>query len=181
MRARYRALRDAIRRAGPVPILVRLAVAGTGLAALLVALPAEFLGLRSAGAMLVLALLPALRPRGTMPVVLALAVIALWLVGTAAYGESVSIWRVIALGSLLYAGHSLAALAACLPYDAAIRSEAVTGWVIRLVAVVIGSAVVLVMSLAAVGRLSLGGHAAFAVGGLVAAITAAGLLARISR
>ncbi|MDQ0367004.1 hypothetical protein [Catenuloplanes indicus] len=156
-------------------------MAAAGLAALLVALPADFLDLRVAGAMIVLAILPALRPRGTMPVILALAVIALWLIGTAAYGESVSIWRVLALGSLLYAGHGLAALAACLPFDGAIRSEAVTGWVIRLVAVVIGSAVVLVMALAAVGRLTLGSHVAFAIGGLVAAITAAGLLARLSR
>ncbi|MDP9799316.1 hypothetical protein J2S43_007828 [Catenuloplanes nepalensis] len=181
MKARIRALRDALRRASPTPILVRLAVAGTGLAALLVALPAEFLDLRAAGVLIVLAVLPALRPRGIMPVILALGVIAVWLVGTAAYGEAVSIWRVLALGSLLYAGHSLAALAACLPYDAEIRSEAVTGWVIRLFAVVIGSAVVLVMALAAVGRLTLGGYAVFAIGGLVAAIAAAGLLARISR
>ncbi|MDR7279300.1 hypothetical protein [Catenuloplanes atrovinosus] len=178
---RYRRATAAARRMTAVPFAVRAALVLVGTATLLVAVPVEYLDVRSAGLALLLALFPALAPRGFPPAALAVTAITLYAVATAGYGEPIVLGRVLALASLLYAGHSLAALAACLPYDAAIRAEVVTGWVIRLLAVLLGSAVVLVMVLAAVGRVTLGGYAAFAIGGLAAAVAATALLARISR
>ncbi|MFI5843433.1 hypothetical protein ACIA8K_27365 [Catenuloplanes sp. NPDC051500] len=178
---RYRRLEARVRRTTAVPLMVRLGLLVASVTALLVALPLPFLDLRACGVLVVVALLPAVRPDSALPTVVSVAAIGLYLVATAGYGERITIWRVLALACLLYAVHSLASLAACLPYDAEVRTEAVTGWVIRLLGVLLGSAAVLVLALAAVGRLTLGGYAAFSIGGLVAAVGATWLLARISR
>ncbi|WP_051797530.1 hypothetical protein [Catenuloplanes japonicus] len=178
---RYRNLESRVRRTTSVPMMVRLGLFAAGLGALLTALPLEHVNARSVAILFVLALLPAARPGSGLPTTLSVAAIGLYLIATAGYGERITIPRVLALACLLYAVHSLAALAACLPYDVAVRPEAVTGWVIRLLGVLFGSAAVLVLALAAVGRLTLGGYAAFAFGGLVAAVGATWLLARISR
>lgn len=178
---RYRRLVGRVRRITAVPLLVRLGLFAAGVLALLVALPIAYLDPRAVAVLAVLALLPAMRPGSSLPTVVSVAAIGLYLVATTGYGEPITVWRVLALACLLYAVHSLAALAACLPHDAQIRTEVVTGWVIRLLGVVCGSAAVLVLALAAVGRLTLGGYAAFAVGGLAAAVGATWLLARISR
>jgi hypothetical protein len=178
---RYRRLAAKVRRTSAVPLMVRSGLFVAMLSALLVALPLPFLDLRAFAVLTVVALLPALRPDSALPSVASVAAIGLYLVATAGYGERITIWRVLALACLLYAVHSLASLAACLPYDAEIRTDAVTGWVIRLLGVLLGSAAVLVLALAAVGRLTPDGYAAFSIGGLVAAVGAVWLLARISR
>ena len=43
----------------------------------------------------------------------------------------VALWRVLAIATLLYLGHTLAALAAVLPYDAVVNLDVVVAWLVR--------------------------------------------------
>jgi hypothetical protein len=148
---RVRAVRRVFIRAAPGPLLIRAAVALTGTAALVTAFPSAIVLGPGAGMMLVLAMLPALLPRGRTGTIVALLALLGWLMSTTLYADPVTPWRLIALASLLYLAHTLTALAAVLPYDAVVAPEALGGWVTRAVAVLLGSATVSLALLVATG------------------------------
>ncbi|MET7417712.1 hypothetical protein [Dactylosporangium sp. NPDC005555] len=144
-------VKDMLERAAAGPMLVRFAVFLLTLVAAFISFPAEVI-LRPA-ALLPLALLsalPAVFPR-TRLVGLAILLCAFgWLLGTYSYGEVVTVPRLIALATVLYLMHSLAALAAALPYDAIVSPGVIFAWLLRAVAIVSVSAIVSVLLLAVV-------------------------------
>ncbi|HWH00337.1 MAG TPA: hypothetical protein VNV66_13655 [Pilimelia sp.] len=127
-----------LRRAAPVPLAVRAGVFVAWLGALLVALPAPVVTGRLAGVLVLVALGPAVLPRGRWGTSVAVVAVLGWLAGTAWYGDPPRLPALLALAVLLYGGHSLTALAAVLPYDAQVSAADVVGWLAR-TAVVAGA------------------------------------------
>jgi len=100
---------------------------------------------------------------------------------TAESGERIELWRLLGLAAFLYLAHSLAALAAALPYDAVVAPEVLFRWIARALAVVLAAAALGVVLVAVAG---LGGGRtllAAALGGLVVAVGLAGLLGWLAR
>ena len=60
-----------------------------------------------------------------------------WGVDTTYLNQPVVLDRVLTLAATLYVGHSLTALAAVLPLDAAVRFDVVTRWLVRAAGVVL--------------------------------------------
>jgi hypothetical protein len=168
-------------RATTAPLLVRCAVFLAGAFAVLVAFPEQLL----AGALLPVSLLvplwPAVAPRGRGATVAVLVVLVGWVLGTTVFGRPVDLWRVLLLASLLYLVHTLAALAAALPYDALVAAEVPVRWVLRAGAVLLGSAVVTVAVLWVVSEVAGGVHLAVTVVGLAVAVAAAATIAGLLR
>jgi hypothetical protein len=169
-------VRDVAERASAGPLLVRLAITVFAALSLALAYPSEIMysiaAIPPAG---VVALLPAIFPR-TRLVGLAVFVCAFgWLVGTIVYGEPISVVRLVGLSSSLYLMHSLAALAAVLPYDAVLSPGVLAGWLLRAAGVVAVSALVSVVLLLVV-KLTIG--PVFLVASLVG-VLAAGALAYV--
>jgi hypothetical protein len=135
-----RRVRSAMRRATVVPALVRGGVFLATLAALFTAYPSEIVAGRGLIPLAAVAALPALAPRGALPALAALVAIAGWGVTTVAFAEPVTFWRLTALASSLYVAHSLAALAAVLPYDAIVEPEVLARWLSRALLVAAASA-----------------------------------------
>jgi hypothetical protein len=130
-------LRRRAARAMPGPMLIRLGVWGSAIAAYLVAMPDDVVfTLRGALGLAVLAVLPALFPRG--PVVTATIVVAVvgWILATTAYFEPITSYRLTALAGLLYLLHTSAALAAVVPYDAVVSPGVLARWLVRAAGVV---------------------------------------------
>jgi hypothetical protein len=93
------------RRLGPGTLLVRGALYLAGVIAQAVAWPVEVVFARS----------------GLLG----------WLAATTAWGETPSYWRLVVLAASLYGVHTLAALAAVLPYDAIVSGTVLTRWLLR--------------------------------------------------
>ncbi len=168
-------------RATPTPLLVRAVVFGAGLLAAVVAFPSQLVGGRLLGLLVLAALWPAVAPRGRGAAAVILLVVAGWVLDTTWYGRPVELWRVLAIASLTYLLHSLAALAAALPYDATVELDVVTLWVGRAAGVVLASAVLTVIVLSA-ARLTTGGvYLAATLAGIAVAVVAAALLAYLFR
>ncbi|MFF5230165.1 hypothetical protein [Dactylosporangium sp. NPDC000521] len=144
-------LKDMLERAAAGPLLVRFTVFLLTLVAALVAFPAEVI-LRPLAllAAAVLAALPAVFPRTRLVGLAILLCVFGWLLNTYEYGQTITIPRLIGLATLLYLTHSLAALAAALPYDAIVSPGIIVGWLLRAAAIVSASAIVSVMLLAVV-------------------------------
>lgn len=177
--ARAGRLKDMLERAAAGPLLIRFAVFVLTVAAALLAFPAEVIlrpvALLSAAA---LSTLPALFPR-TRLVGLAILLCAFgWLLGTYAYGQVITVPRLIGLATVLYLTHSLAALAAAMPYDAIVSPGVIVGWLLRAIGIVSASAIVSVILLAAV-KLVIG--PVFLVASLVGVLAAATLAWLITR
>ncbi|MEV1288989.1 hypothetical protein [Micromonospora sp. NPDC049679] len=178
---RVLAVRTMAARATVAPLLVRVGVLLSTLLAFVFAYPVEILTGRPLLLLLVAAALPALAPRSAAPTFVALVAVGGWLLSTTGYGERIVLWRLLGLAALLYVTHTLAALAAALPYDAVVAPEMVARWVSRALAVVLGSAVLSVLLLFAAGR---GGDRLFvgaALAGLAVAVAVAALLAWLLR
>ncbi|MEV4509392.1 hypothetical protein AB0K00_10585 [Dactylosporangium sp. NPDC049525] len=172
-------VKDMLERAAAGPLLVRFMVFLLTLVAALVAFPAEVI-LRPAALAFaaVLAALPAVFPR-TRLVGLAILLCAFgWLLGTYAYGQIITIPRLIGLATVLYLTHSLAALAAALPYDAIVSPGVLVAWLLRALAIVSVSAIVSVLLLAVV-KVVIG--PVFLVASLVGVLAAAALAWLITR
>ena len=120
-----------VRRAAPGPMLVRLGVFAAGLLAQVVAWPGAVLAGRALLVLIVLAVLPVLAPRTRLVTVGIVAAVLGWLAATTAYGEPLRYWRVVLLAGLLYLLHTLAALAAVLPYDAVVSPGVLGRWLVR--------------------------------------------------
>jgi hypothetical protein len=182
MTARIERWRTAAGRATAVPFTVRAGIALTGLFTVGVAWPAELLSSpRFMLPVLVAVFWPAVAPRGRGGTGIALTAIAGWLVDTAGYGSPVELWRVLALATLLYLGHTLTALAAVLPYDSMVSFDVPALWLGRALLVVLLSAVVIILALGLTADL---GGEAFQLAtlvGLVAATTVTMVLTRMAR
>ncbi|HEX5595856.1 MAG TPA: hypothetical protein VFX61_07545 [Micromonosporaceae bacterium] len=177
---RLRGIGTALSRFTALPLLVRGGVLLAALSAFLLAYPVEVLTSRAGGLLMFAATLPALRPRGAAPTLAVLLAVAGWLLSVGGYGRPVSLWRLLGLAGVLYLLHSLAALAAALPYDAVVAPEVVAGWVLRALGVVLASAVaaILLLNLAGTGN---DAQLMAALGGLAVAVGVAALLARLGR
>lgn len=179
----------ALGRASLEPALVRLGALAASLVALLVALPAGLPPLLLA-AVGVLAVLPALAPRGPWVTVVVLASVAGWLAdtglpvvaGTGTGDRVPDPGRLLVLAGALYLLHTLAALAATLPYDTVVAPEVTTRWLLRALAVVVVSALLSVAVMAGLSGLAADRtYAAAGLAGLAVAVATAGLLARSPR
>jgi hypothetical protein len=175
LRERLDAVRTRAARVTPGILLVRGAVLAFAVAALLVAFPAEMLSRPPAAAVVVvLSAAPALAPRTRVTTAVLLAAVAGWLAATTAYGEPVTLTRLVALACLLYLVHTTTALAATLPYDTVVSPAVLVHWLARAVAVLVvtaGFAVAAVVGVRAAGG---GAYLIASIAGLllVAALTA---------
>lgn len=179
--SRVRRLRSALARMTPVPLLARLCVWLAGAAATLLAWPAELLFGGPGLFLLAVAALPALAPRTAVVTVAVLVPVVGWLAATTAYGEWISLWRLVALAVALYLLHSTAALAAQLPYDAIVSPAVLLRWLARAGLVVAGTALVAVYALVAADLLRGRAFVAATLVGLAAAVGVAALLSRLTR
>jgi hypothetical protein len=123
--------RRMVARATAGPLLVRGTVAVSAFAALLLAYPVETVRGAPVGLLLVVAVLPALRPRGKLVTTVVIAAVLGWLLATTVYAERVTVWRLAALACALYLLHTTAALASVLPYDTVVAPSVLLGWLRR--------------------------------------------------
>ena len=173
--------RVALGRATLVPLLIRLGIALSFVLAMTVAWPQAVVASRVMTLLFVVAVYPAVAPRGRGTTAAVLVVVAGWIADTAYYDNRVALWRVLALATLLYLGHTLAALAAAVPYDAVVGLDVVTGWLLRAGAVVLISAVLTVLALGLADALAGGAFVLATLVGLAAAVDATLLLVRLLR
>ena len=179
--ARVARARQTLSRVTMIPSLVRLGIAVAGLFAMSVAWPATLLASQFFLPIAVVAIYPALVPRGRGATLSALVAVAGWLIDTAGYEARVALWRVLALATLLYLGHSLTALAAVLPYDAVVNFDVVANWLARAGAVVLVSAVLTVLALGLTADLAGGAFLIATLVGVAGAVGATILIARLLR
>lgn len=162
-------------RVSLAPLLLRLATGLAGLAALLLAVPAPVRALPlTAVGLAVLAATPAVVPGGRWVTLVALATVAGWLVTTEAYGEPVRLVTVVLLAALLYLLHTLAALAAAVPYDAVVAPDALARWLARALGVIAVSSLLTVLVLAGLPVLAGGTGEVAHVGATLAGLALAG-------
>lgn len=173
---RVRSIQTVISRATPTPLLVRCGVFLSALVALAVALPWALTTGWMLLVPLVVALLPAIAPRRGGVTLAVLVAVAGWLFTTTGYGERIVLWRLLTLAAALYLTHSLGALAALLPYDAVVGADVVARWALRALVVVLASAVLAVLLLAAAGWSGEGTFLIAALGGLAVAVAVAAIL-----
>ncbi|MEH0980727.1 hypothetical protein [Micromonospora sp. CPCC 205556] len=178
---RGRALRVAVNRVSLTPLLLRAGIFAVVLAGLLLAYPVEMFTARSLLAWAVVALLPAVGPRRVWPTFAALVTVGGWVVASAGYDRSITLWRLLAVAALLYLGHTLCALAALLPYDGVVDPNLLVSWLTRAGAVVLAASVVGVV-LAWLGEIGTDdGFQAATVAGLLVAVGLSGLLGWLLR
>ncbi|GAA2391327.1 hypothetical protein [Dactylosporangium salmoneum] len=171
--------RDLVERASAGPLLVRAGVAVFAVLSMVLAFPSDVLhNVAAIGIAGVVALLPAAFPRTRMVGLAVFACVFGWLIGTLIYGEPVAVVRLVALSTTLYLMHSLAALAAVLPYDAVLSPGVLVGWLLRAGGIVAASAVVSVALLLVV-KLAIG--PVFLVASLVGVVAAGALAYLIAR
>ena len=173
--------RRALGRATLVPVLVRCGIGVALVLAMAVAWPSQIVASRLALPLLLLALWPALAPRGRGATVAILVAVFGWIADTTWFDARVALWRVVGLAALVYIGHTLAALAAAMPYDALVNLDVVTGWIVRALAVVLVSSVLTVTALALASVLAGGPFVAATLLGLAGAVGATMLLSRLLR
>ena len=179
--ARLDRARVAIGRATLVPLLVRFGIGLAFVLAMSVAWPPAVVTSRLMALLVAVAVYPAVAPRGRGTTVAVLVVVAGWIADTAWYDNRIALWRVLAMATLLYLGHTLAALAAVVPYDAVVTLDVVTGWLLRAGTVVLISAVLTVVALGLADELAGGAFVIATLVGLAAAVGATSLLVRLLR
>jgi len=177
--AQVGAARSVVSRATTIPFLVRCAIGMSGVFAMLVAWPLELVGNEYFVLLALIAIWPAVAPRGRGASVAALTVVGGWLTATVGFGTTVALWRVLAIATLLYLGHSLTALAAVLPHDAVVNLDVIGGWLLRAFAVVLISAVLTVIALALSADLAGGAFLVATLVGIAGAVGATVLIARL--
>ncbi|MFC7531448.1 hypothetical protein [Actinoplanes sp. GCM10030250] len=165
-------VRVAAGRATAVPVLVRFGILLCGLLAMVVAWPIELLSGRYLIVLALVALWPAVSPRGRGGTASALFAVGGWIVDTAGFDSRVALWRVLVLAALLYLAHTLTALAALLPYDAMVNLDVPGLWLGRAGVVILISAVLIVLALGLTADL---GGDAFQLATLVGLAAAVGV------
>jgi hypothetical protein len=168
-------------RATALPFLVRIGIALSFILAMAVAWPAGIAFTQVGVLLFLLCCYPAVAPRGRATTFLILIVVAGWIVQTTWEGERVVLWRVLAIATLIYLGHTLAALAAVLPYDSIVAANVLINWVVRAAGVVLVSAVLTVIALGLTDALAGSAFLVATLIGLAAAVTATLLLTRLLR
>jgi hypothetical protein len=171
--------RTVLSRATVVPLLIRGGIAVSLLLAVLVSWPATVVTSELVVPLLGVAAYPAIAPRGRGVTAAILLVVAGWVADTTWYDARIVLWRVLALATLLYLGHTLAALAAVLPYDAVVSLDVVATWLGRAGAVVLISAVLTVVALGLADELSGSAFVIATLVGLAGAVGATMLLTRL--
>ncbi len=177
VRERVDLIRRMAERAAMGPALLRGLLFAVTLVALALAVPSTELIGRATPVVLLGAVAVALAPRGRVVSFVLLLTATAWLVSTILFDDSVLAWRLVALAAAMYLVHSLAALAAVLPYDAVIPPGALAAWLVRASSVVAVSAGLGLFALVEARRLvgptyllaSIGGVAV--AGGLVWVLT----------
>jgi hypothetical protein len=142
VRSGVQRLTQMARRVTPGPALVRAGVYLSGLVALGLGWPTGFVLGRGLPVVAAFALLPALFPRGVLPTLVILAGAAGWLAATTVYDEPLTYLRLVVVATALYLVHTLAALAAALPYDAVVSAGVLGRWALRAGLVVVLTAAV---------------------------------------
>jgi hypothetical protein len=168
-------------RATLIPFLVRLGIALSFTMAMSVAWPASVAASRYLLILFVVAVYPAVAPRGRGTTIAVLTVVAGWILDTAWFDERVALWRVLTMAALLYLGHTMAALAAVLPYDALVNLDVLTTWLGRALVVVLISAVLTIIALGLASALAGSAFLIATIVGLAGAIGATLLLSRLLR
>ncbi len=181
MGRRFAATRAALNRATLVPLLVRCGVGLSGVIAMTVAWPAVIMGSQWSVILTLIALYPAVAPRGRGATLAALTVVGGWLADTAGFNAPVELWRVLTIATVLYIGHALTALAAQLPFDAVVNLDVPGFWLARTAAVVLISAVLTIFVLGLTADLAGDAFLAATLVGLAGAVGATILLARLIR
>jgi hypothetical protein len=174
-------LQTVLSRATTLPFLVRVGIALSLILAMLVAWPADVAYAQVGVLLFLLCLYPAFAPRGRATTFVILVVVAGWILATTWYGERVALWRVLAVATLIYLGHTLAALAAVLPYDSIVNANVLINWLIRAAAVVLVSAVLTVVALGLTDALAGSAFLIATLIGLAGAVAATLLLTRLLR
>jgi hypothetical protein len=169
------------RRIGVVPALVRGGIFFAGLLAQVIAWPTEVVLAWPVLILIVVAAAPVVAPRTRLVTTAILTAVAGWLAATTAYGESVAYWRLVLLAACLYAVHVLAALAAVLPYDAAVDPVVVAGWLARAGVVVLLTVVVAMFTLLVPAYFGTHRYLVASLVGLAVMIGLAGYLAALVR
>jgi hypothetical protein len=164
-------------RTSPGPMLVRGTVFGSGLVALALAAPTDLLLHGWGGVLLLLPALPALRPRGLLVTLVALTTVVFWLASTTAYGQPVTVWRLIGVAGAMYVMHTSAALAAVLPYDTVVAMRVLVAWLWHAGAVVLATAAFCLAALVGVPMLGNHSYLLASIGGLATMVGLAWLLA----
>jgi hypothetical protein len=167
-----------VRRTTPGPLLVRGGVFATALLSLLVAWPRALVFGPGALAILVVATLPAVAPRGRLPGLVILLAVTGWLISTLTYAETPAFLRLVVLAGALYLAHNLAALAAVLPYDAVVAPGILLRWLARAGVVVLLTVVLALFGAVAPGYLT-GRSLIASLVGLALMAATVGYLARL--
>ena len=178
---RLDSVRRAAGRATLAPVLVRCGIAVSLVLAMVVAWPAQVAASRFLLLLVAVAGYPAVAPRGRGTTVAILVVVAGWILDTTWFDARVALWRVLSIATLAYLAHTLAALAAAVPYDAVVNADVVTTWLGRAAAVVLVSAVLTVGALGLATELAGGAFVVATLVGLAGAVAATMLLARLLR
>jgi hypothetical protein len=178
---RLERIQRALSRATIVPFLVRLGIALSLLLAIVVAWPADLAFGRVGLLLYLVAVYPAIAPRGRGATFAILVVVGGWILDTTWYDQRVALWRVLGIATLTYLGHTLAALAAVLPYDAVVNIDVITTWLLRAAVVVLVSAVLTVIALGLAQALAGSPFLIATLIGLAAAVAATLLLSRLLR
>ncbi|WP_341719061.1 hypothetical protein QQG74_04715 [Micromonospora sp. FIMYZ51] len=179
---RVRTLGTAAKRITLIPVLIRFGIFLSTLIGLLLAYPAEVLAEQALGALVLVAVLPAVAPRRFWPTFAALVTVAGWLLATDGYDRPIALWRLMAVAVALYLTHTLCALAALLPYDAVVDPDLIVRWLTRAAGVLLATSVlgILLLELARLGGRE-NGWQAVTVAGLLIAVAVTALLAWLLR
>ncbi|MET0425554.1 MAG: hypothetical protein ABW046_16925 [Actinoplanes sp.] len=181
MFSRLKGAQNALAKASLLPVAVRAGAAFCALIALAAAWPTTLFVGRYFPLFLLVAIYPAVAPRGRAGTLAALVVVGGWLLDTTFYDSRVALWRVLTIATTLYLGHTLTALAAVLPLDAVVNLDVVGTWLARALAVVLISGVLTVVALGLATELAGGTFLIATLVGIVGAVTATLLLARLVR
>jgi hypothetical protein len=181
VRSRAERIARMARRATPGPALVRGGVYLSGLIALGLGWPTGFVLGRGFPFIALLALLPALLPGTVLPTLVILAGAAGWLAATTVYGEPLTFVRLVVVANALYLLHTLAALAAVLPYDAIVSAGVLGRWGLRAALVVALTAGVALFAVAVPALLGGGRYLVASLAGLGLVIGLAAYLASLVR
>ncbi|GAA3911689.1 hypothetical protein [Actinoplanes auranticolor] len=173
--------RTTVARATVLPLLVRGGIALAFVLALMVAWPTALTASRYVVLLGLAGVYPAIAPRGRGVTAAVLVVVGGWILDTTWFDARVALWRVLSIAALLYLGHTLAALAAMLPYDAIVNVDVVGGWLARALLVVLISAVLTVITLGLTAELAGGAFVIATLVGLAAAVGITMLLGRLLR
>ena len=173
---------ERIRRVTPGPLLVRVALFVFALLALLLAWPADAWTTPGGfGVFLALALLPAAFPRSLLVTVTLLAALVGWLAATTIGGAVPDLLTLVLLATSLYLTHTLAALAAVLPYDAIVAPGVLLRWVGRAGRVLLLTGALALFVVVLPGYVGGRGYLAFSLLGLGLVAATIGYLARLVR